>query len=162
MYKQRLPAVWGSCAYFLEMDLRRRRVRPTTFWTPSHRLGVLGLHCITAVISLITLGVSLGFFSHQSPQLEMPSESVTRWVCMGCHQPNQHGGPTSYFADYKAAACHYARAAQCNKSMRGLRTVTIVSRPSDRDAGGGGAVGPWPPVRPQPGEYYITYHITVI
>ena len=98
MYKQRLPAVWGSCAYFLEMDLRRRRVRPTTFWTPSHRLGVLGLHCITAVISLITLGVSLGFFSHQSPQLEMPS--VTRWVCMGCHQPNQHGGPTSYFADY--------------------------------------------------------------
>jgi len=106
VYKQRLPAVWGSCAYFLEMDLRRRRVRPTTFWTPSHRLGVLGLHCITAVISLITLGVSLGFFSHQSPQLEMPS--VTRWVCMGCHQPNQHGGPTSYFADYKAAACHYA------------------------------------------------------
>ena len=94
-----------------------------------HRLGVLGLNCITAVISLITLGVSLGFFSHQSPQLEMPS--VTRWVCMGCHQPNQHGGPTSYFADYKAAACHYARAAQCNKSMRGLRTVTIVSRPSE-------------------------------
>ena len=96
MYKQRLPVVWGSCAYFLEMDsdLRRRRVRPTTFWTPSHRLGVLGLHCITAVISLITLGVSLGFFSHQSPQLEMPS--VTRWVCMGCHQPNQHGDPTLY------------------------------------------------------------------
>ena len=121
-----------------------------------HHDGVL-VAAAAVIISLATLGVSLTFlgFSESSSILGLriltPAimPSVTRWVCMGCQQPNRFGGPSSYFADYKSAACHYARSPVCNKSNRGLRTLTIVSRPSDRDAGGGGAAGNWPPQRAQ-------------
>ena len=97
---------------------------------------------VIAVISLATALVSLSFRT-QPAELESTMPSVTRWVCMGCQQPNRHGAPGagSYFADYKSAACHYARSSACNKSNRGLRTVTVVSRPSDRDACGGGPAG---------------------
>ena len=56
----------------------------------------------------------------------------------------------TYFPTCKAAASHYARSRACNQSNRGIRLVTIQSRPSDRDAGGAGASGPWPPARPNP------------
>ena len=58
-----------------------------------------------------------------------------------------------------------------NQSNRGIRLVTIQSKPSDRDASGPGASGPWPPARPNPpgsGMSYIpirlhttfaTYHL---
>ena len=107
------------------------------------------------VISVISIATALqvvcvSFLSQPDSELqvELTMPSVTRWVCMGCQQPNRHGapGPGSYFAaDYKSAACHYARSAACNKSNRGLRTVTVVSWPSDRDVGGGGGAGAWPP-----------------
>ena len=81
-------------------------------------------------------------------------------------QPWRHIIPT-----YKAAACHYARSCTCNQSNRGIRLVTIQSKPSDMDAGCAGASGPWPPARPNPpgaGMSYIpitlyttlaTYHL---
>jgi len=104
------------------------------------------------VISVISFAlVCVSILCQPDSELDLTMPSITRWVCMGCQQPNRYGGPASYFADYKSAACHYARSPVCNKSNRGLRTVTIVSRPSDRDAGGGGAAGAWPPPRAPPG-----------
>ena len=102
---------------------------------------------VISVISIATALVCVSFLSQPDSELELTMPSVTRWVCMGCQQPNRHGAPGqgSYFADYKSAVCPYARSAACNKSNRGLRTVTIVSRPSDRDVGGGGGAGTWPP-----------------
>ena len=118
---------------------------------------------VIAVISIAILGVSLGFVSQPSSKsislelLKLTMPSVTRWVCMGCQKPGSSSS-ASYFADYKSAACHYARSSACNKSHRGLRTVEIVSRASDRDAGGGGAAGVWaPPHRgpvPPPGTRF--------
>jgi hypothetical protein len=68
---------------------------------------------------------------------------------MGCAA--RRGEPT-FFNDYHSAASHYARSSLCNKSMRGIKTVTVQlnTRPQhvgDGEAGGGGAPGPW---RPQP------------
>ena len=141
MYKPRLAALWGSCVPNWENFL---------FYPSLVACLALGdSECLCH--SLATALVST--FHSQPAELEslttgMPS--VIRWVCMGCQQPNRHRdwapGPGSYssFADYKSASCHYARSPACNKSKRGLCTVTIVSRPSDRDAGGGGAAGAWP------------------
>ena len=41
------------------------------------------------------------------------------------------GHGATYFPTYKAAACHYARSRACNQSNRGIRLVTIQSKPSD-------------------------------
>ena len=77
----------------------------------------------------------------------------------------------TYFPTCKAAASHYARSRACNQSNRCILLVTMQSKPSDRDAGGAGASGPWPPARPNPpgsGVGYIpirlcttfaTYHL---
>ena len=51
-----------------------------------------------------------------------------------------------------SAAVHYARSSQCNKSMHGIKAVTVQlnTRPQhigDGVAGAGGAPGAW---RPQP------------
>ena len=102
---------------------------------------------VLAVISHATDLVSqAGSFRTQPAELELTMPSLTCWVCMGCQQPNLHGalGQGSYFGDYNSAACHCASSPAWNKWNRGLLTVTVVSRPSDYDAGGGGAVGAWP------------------
>ena len=142
MYKPRLAALWGSCVPNWEMIL----------FYPSlvARLALVTRNaCVIAVISLATALVST--FHSQPAELELTTgmPSVICWICMGCQQPNRHRdwatGPGSYssFVDYKSAACHYARSPACSKSNRGLFTVTIVSRPSDRVACGGGAAGAW-------------------
>ena len=123
-----------------------------------------GIARVVAVISIAILGVTvLGPSPTSSSSLELLKSpnmpSVTRWVCMGCHPgPASSSRSATYFADYKSAACHYARSPACNKSHRGLRTVEIVSRASDRDAGGSGAAGAWAPPRqvrvPPPGTLY--------
>ena len=109
---------------------------------------------VIAVISIAIFGVTvigptcIPTRSSSLELLKLPAmPSVTRWVCMGCHKPGNAASSSSvsYFADYKSAACHYARSRACNQSHRGLRTVEIVSRASDRDAGGGGAAGVWAP-----------------
>ena len=127
-----------------------------------------GIARAIALISIAILGVTvIGPSPSRSSSLELLQSptmpSVTRWVCMGCHKPCNatNSSSVSYFADYKSAACHYARSRVCNKSNRGLRTVEIVSRASDRDAGGGGAAGVWAP--PCPGRVpppgTIFYHL---
>ena len=105
------------------------------------------------VIAVISLAIAL-----VSQAVSFRTQPAELELSMSCqqHELTQHELPTaepargprpgslSYIADYKSAACHYARSPACNKSNRGLRTVTVVSRPSDRDAGGGGAAGAWP------------------
>ena len=72
-----------------------------------------------------------------------------RFACMGCTA--RRGEPT-FFNDYQSAATHYSRSIHCNKSMRGIKAVTVQlhTRPQhvgDGVAGAGGAPGVW---RPQP------------
>ena len=69
------------------------------------------------------------------------------WPGVAAHRRGR--GPVS-------AIFHYTQCSSaCNKSNWGLRTVEIVSRASDRDAGGGGAASVWAPPRrgrvPPPG-----------
>ena len=72
-----------------------------------------------------------------------------RFACMGC---TAHRGEPTFFNDYQSAATHYSRSIHCNKSMRGIKAVTVQlnTRPQhvgDGVAGAGGAPGVW---RPQP------------
>ena len=118
------------------------------------------------VMTALSLTVLLVCFSLDSDS-DMTSVQVDRYVCMG-RQSGQSGHGATYFQTYKAAACHYARSRTCNQSNRGIRLVTILSKPSDR---GAGASGPCPPARPNPpgsGMSYIpirlyttfaTYHL---
>ena len=52
-----------------------------------------------------------------------------RFACMGCTA--RRGEPT-FFNDYQSAATHYSRSIHCNKSMRGIKAVTVQlnTRPS--------------------------------
>jgi len=110
---------------------------------PVPRVTLRVIAVISHDIALVSRAVS---FHTQPAELELTIPSFTRWVCMGCQQPirPRAQSPGSYFPDYKSAAYHYARSPACNRPNRGLFTVTVVSRPSDRDAGGGGAAGAWP------------------
>ncbi len=75
-----------------------------------------------------------------------------RFACMGCTARSGGRSEPTFFNDYKSAAVHYARSSQCNKSMHGIKVVTVQlnTRPQhigDGVAGAGGAPGAW---RPQP------------
>ena len=123
----------------------------------------LSASMVTTALSLTVLLVCF------SLDLDMTSVRVDRYACMGC-QSGQSGHGATYFPTYKAAACHFARG-RAYKSNRCIRLVTIQCRPCDRDAGGAGASGPWPPSHPNPpgsGVGYIpiglytsfaTYHL---
>ena len=105
----------------------------------------------SVVTTALSLTVLLVCFSLDS-DLDMTSVRVDLYVCIGCLS-GQSGHGATYFPTYKShktAACHYARSRACNQSNRGILLVTIQSKPSDRDAGGTGASGPWPPARPNP------------
>ena len=112
----------------------------------------------SVVTTTLSLTVLLVCFSLDS-DLDMTSVQVDRCVCMGC-QSGQSGHGATYFPTFNAAACHYARSRACNQSNRCILLVTIqsnLSKPSDRDAGGAGASGPWPPARPNPPGSGISY-----
>ena len=122
-----------SCFIWVQRPVSHWGTRPRP-WMPVQRATLRVLAVISLAIALVSQAVS---FRTQPAELELTMPSVTRWVCMGCQQPNRLGVPgPGYFADYKSAASSTA----CNKSKRGSCTVTIVSRQSNRDAGGGGAV----------------------
>ena len=66
---------------------------------------------------------------------------VVRYACMGCE-----GSPT-FFNDYKSASIHYGRSKSCNRSNRGIKTISVQVNPSpqfvgDGEAGGAGGGGP--------------------
>ena len=84
-------------------------------------------------------------------EASMSSESEAqalhrRFACMGCTARSGGRGEPTFFNDYKSAAVHYARSSQCNKSMHGIKAVTVQlnTRPQhigDGVAGAGGAPG---------------------
>ncbi len=104
-----------------------------------------------------------GSFQHESilnylrpkchPSQVRASESTLhrRFACMGCTARSGGRSEPTFFNDYKSAAVHYARSSQCNKSMRGIKVVTVQlnTRPQhhigDGVAGAGGAPGAWRP-----------------
>ena len=104
------------------------------------------------VTTALSLTVLLVCFS-----LDSDDQCSSRSECMhGVSVQAVRDGAT-YFPTYKAAACHYARSCACNQSNSCIGLVTIQSRPSDRDAGGAGASGPWPPARPNPPAAGMSY-----
>ena len=72
-----------------------------------------------------------------------------RFACMGCTA--RRGEPT-FFNDYQSAATHYSRSTHCNKSMRGIKAVTVQlhTRPQHVGDGVAGACGAPGVLRPQP------------
>ena len=80
---------------------------------------------------------------------------------MGCQSGQSRHGAT-YFPTYKAAACHYAHSRACNQPNRNNRLVTILSRPSDRDAGGARASWLWPLASPNPPGSGMSYYDSYI
>ena len=109
----------------------------------------------SVVTTALSLTVLLVCFSLDSDS-DMTSVRVDRYACMGC-QSGQSWHVATYFPAYNAAACHYARSRACNQSYRSIWLVTIQSIPSDRDAGGAGASGPWPPASPNPPGSEMSY-----
>ena len=121
---------------------------------------------VQVLTSLTLLFHSASFkFQHESIlnsksilEAQMSSESGAstvhrrRFACMGC---TARRGEPIFFNDYQSsAATHYSRSIHCNKSMRGIKAVTVQlhtgTRPQhvgDGVAGAGGAPGVW---RPQP------------
>ena len=112
---------------------------------------------LSAIVVMTALSRTIVCFSLNSDMTShWLSVRIDRYVCMGC-ESGQSGHGATYFPTYKAAACHYARSRACNQSNHHIRLVTIQSRPSDRDAGGAGASGPWPPARPNPPGSDMSY-----
>ncbi len=69
-----------------------------------------------------------------------------RFACMGCTARSNGRGEPTFLNDYKSAAVHYSRSSQCNRSMHGIKALTIQlnTRPQhigDGVAGAGGAPG---------------------
>ncbi len=93
------------------------------------------------------------FILEASMSSESGAQAVhLRFACMGCTDCSGGRGEPTFFNDYKSAAVHYARSSQCNKSMHGIKVVTVQLNTSpqhigDGVAGAGGAPGAW---RPQP------------
>jgi hypothetical protein len=63
-------------------------------------------------------------------------------VCVGCK------GTGPLFLTRKAASVHNFRSASCKG--KGIKCITIETRPGDREVGGSGAAGPVPDLRHQP------------
>ena len=107
------------------------------------------LHCHSASFQLESILNSESILKAQMSSASGASTVHRRFACMGCTA--RRGEPT-FFNDYQSAASHYSRSIHCNKSMRGIKAVTVQlnTRPQhvgDGVAGAGGAPGVW---RPQP------------
>ena len=48
---------------------------------------------------------------------------------MGCTGRGDGRGEPTFFNDYKSAAVHYSHSSHCNKSMRGIKAVTVQLNP---------------------------------
>jgi len=71
----------------------------------------------------------------------MASWKQERFVCIGC------GGNGNFFLTRKAASVHNARNEKCRG--KGIKCITVETRPSDREVGGSGAAGSIPDLRHQ-------------
>ena len=118
---------------------------------------------MTGWLSVFTTAVSLTVLL---VCVSLDMTSIDRYVCMGCQSgPAGHG---TYFPVFPlprlvpvvmlAVALVTSPIAAFASSLSGPE-----SRPSDRDAGGAGASGPWPPARPNAEESgFYAYHTFAI
>ena len=132
---------------------------PPRNWSRSVRTRGSNFQVLLATVTALTASLTfLASFQLESIlEASMSSESGAqavhrRFACMGCTARSGGRSEPTFFNDYKSAAVHYARSSQCNKSMRGIKLVTVQlnTRPQhigDGVAGAGGASGAW---RPQP------------
>jgi hypothetical protein len=60
---------------------------------------------------------------------------------MGCTARGDGGGEPTFSNDYKLAAVHYSRSSHCNKSMRGIKAVTVHGVQLNTRPGGNGEAG---------------------
>ena len=100
--------------------------------------------------------------------LEAPMSSGAvhrRFAGMCCTACCDGRGEPTFFNDYKSAAVHYSRSSHCNKSMRGIKAVTVqlIICPQyvgDGDSEAeGGAPNPRHPAAQAP-WYMLRYHQT--
>jgi hypothetical protein len=130
-------------------DLPRNQSRSVRTRSSSFQVLAAVLGSLTLLLHFIA-SFQLEPISDSESILETPMSSGAmhkRFACMGCTARRDE--PT-FFNDYHSAVSHYARSSFCNKSMRGIKTVTVQpnTRPQhgdDGEAGGGGAPGPWGP-----------------
>jgi len=67
------------------------RIQVASGWMrPVPRVTLRVIAVISHDIALVSRAVS---FHTQPAELELTMPSFTRWVCMGCQQPNRHGVP---------------------------------------------------------------------
>ena len=126
-------------------------------WSRSVRTRGSNFQVLLATVTALTASLTfLASFQLESIlEASMSSESGAqavhrRFACMGCTARSGGRGEPTFFNDYKSAAVHYARSSQCNKSMHGIKVVTVQlnTRPQhigDGVAGAGGAPGAWRP-----------------
>jgi len=132
-------------------------------WSRSVRTRGSNFQVLLATVTALT--ASLTFLASFQLESILDSESILeasmssesgaqavhrRFACMGCTARSGGRSDPTFFNDYKSAAVHYARSSQCNKSMRGIKVVTVQlnTRPQhigDGVAGAGGAPGAWRP-----------------
>ena len=114
----------------------------------------IAIATLSLCVALLCLSQSLSQLAqeHNLPDLAMSSSATFHhFVCCGCYERGPGSKSNSYFSSYKAVTTHIGHSMQCQREGKGVRTVTMVYRPSgraeDHEAGAVGGAGAWP-VRP--------------
>jgi len=106
--------------------------------------------CLAAVTSCIILLLSLTYSPIEvditDTQLGMGEQvSFTRFLCCACHA---RGEGSAFFGTRRAAELHISRSAGCKNACKGVQSVPVLYRDSqrqeDHEAGPFGAPGHWP------------------
>ena len=123
---------------------RSVRTRSSTYWLLQSAVSPFSYYTLSPVSNLNPYWTPSPYLKPLC-HLELSISALPAWAA-------QPAGEPSFFNDYKSAVVHYSRSSFCNKSMRGIKAVTVQlnTRPQhvgDGEAGGGGAPGAW---RPQP------------
>jgi hypothetical protein len=142
-----MPSMRNACAV-----CRSVRTRSSGFQV----LAAVLLASLTLLLHSASFQLESIFDSESILEAPMPSESGAQAVhrgfaCMGCTARRRgDAGDSTFFNDYQSAASHYSRSSLCNKSMRGIKLVTVQLNPRPQHIGdgvtrAGGAPGVWRP-----------------
>ena len=106
--------------------------------------------CLATVTSCIILLLSLTYSPIEvditDTQLGMGEQvSFTRFLCCACHA---RGEGSAFFGTRRAAELHISHSAGCKNACKGVQSVPVLYRDSqrqeDHEAGPVGAPGHWP------------------